>query len=329
MYRTYAVTAATGPDIHHDTLLSNVAVAAFAVGTDELIADQLFPSIPVGKQSDRYAIIDKGNFLRRPDTVNGVLRAPGTEARRVIFEVSSDKYFADGYALASEIPLEDLANADQPFRLRENTTTLITGLLRREQEIRIAQKVTTAANVGSAVALTGTAKWSDFANSDPIADVTTGHAFIRNNTGLVANTLVIDYDTVMIVRRHPELLDMYKYSRSGQITMQELADCFKVGRILVGRAVMENALEGGTSSMTNVWGNNALLAHVEPAVGQQTRTLGLRFNWRPEGFPAPLAVASRREAGAGTRYVEIEEVSMFQDEKIIAKELGYLIADTL
>jgi hypothetical protein len=31
-------------------------------------------------------------------------------------------------------------------------------------------------------------------------------------TGLVANTAVMDWDTLQVLRRHPVLLDMYKYT---------------------------------------------------------------------------------------------------------------------
>lgn len=323
-FRTYQV-AASGADVHHDALLSNLAVAAFAGGTEGLIANELFPEVGVAKQSDRYAIIDKGNFLRIPDTK----RAPKTEAKRVEFQVSSDAYFANNYALAGEIALEDLANADVAFQLRENTVKLVTGDMLRDQEVRIANLVTSATNVGSGVLLAGGDKWSDYVNSDPIGDVNTAHAFIRQRTGLIANVAAIDADTLKILRRHPDLLDMYKYTRGGQLDVAQIAAAFDVARILVSNAVKENAVEGGTSSMTSIWGNNCLLAHIEPAVSLQTRTLGLRFKWRPEGFPADMGVVTQREEGAGKRWVEVVESHRFQDEKIVATNLGYLIATVL
>jgi len=326
LYRTYQVTA-SGPDAHHDALLSNLAVAAFSTGVDEFVADQIFPNVNVGKQSDRYAILNKGNFLRL--TQNGALRAPKTEARRVEFEVSSDAYFADNYALAGDLALEDLANQDNVFRLRQNTIMLITSVLRREQEIRIANTVTSMSNLGSATTLSGTSQWNDYVNSDPMGDVSTAHAFIENNTGLKANTMVVDKDTYRILRRHPDILDLYKYTAGGQATSDQIKDVFEVDNMIVARGIKENSLEGGTASITNIWGNNCLLAHIEPATGVNTRTLGLRFQWRPAGFAAPFVVGTKRESGPGTANIEIIETGHFQDEKIIAADLGYLIASTI
>lgn len=309
---------------HIDGPLSNLALKAFQ-SREGYIGQELFPVVPVGKQSDGYYVIDKAAWLRVPDTK----RSPRSRANRVEFTVSTDTYYAQNYALAGEIPLEDLTNADAAIRLRQNTTDNVVDQLARDREVRIANTVTSGSNVGSYVSLSGTSKWNDFVNSSPMSDVTTGHAYIRQQTGLIANTAVIDHDTMQIVRRHPELLDYYKYSRGGTITMDELRAAFQVERILVGQGVKNNALEGATASITNIWGNNVLLARIVPPAGLQTATLGLGMQWRPDGFPAPMAVQRSRFDGAGEEHVEVLEAMYWQDEKIVASDLGYLIGSTL
>ena len=81
--------------------------------------------------------------------------------------------------------------------------------------------------------------------------------------------------------------------------------------------------------MTNIWGNNFILAHIQPQTGLQTATLGLRMQWRPAGFPAPFGVERMVVSGAGTKKVEVVEVGHFQDEKVVASALGYAITGTL
>lgn len=316
---------ASGKDIHFDVPLSNLAVSAFDDGSESGIAELLMPMVPVGNQSDKYYIIEKGAFLRIPNT----LRAPRTAARRVEFNVSSDSYYAHNYALAGENAMEDLANADLAVQLRQNTTRLVVGNLKKDQERRIANLVTSISNVGSGVQLTGVNKWND-SSSDPIADITTGHAFIRQKTGLKANVAVIDEDTHTIVRRHPLLLDMYKYTSGGELNDQQLREVFKVQRILVGEGIVENALEGASaSSVTNIWGNNVVLAHVGPNTGLQSQTFGLRFQWRNPIFPANMGVSTAVENQAGQKKVEVLEAGYFQDEKVVASELAYVIQNTL
>src|SRR3990167_10986316 len=104
----------TGIDIHHDRPLEALAIKAFQ-GSEGFIAQKLFPVVPVGKQSDRYYIISRDEWMR----VNDTKRAPKTKANRIEFAVSSNGYFADNYSLAGDNALEDLDN-----RSEEHTSEL-------------------------------------------------------------------------------------------------------------------------------------------------------------------------------------------------------------
>ena len=313
----------TGRDLHIDTPLSNLAIKAFQ-GSGSFIAQNIFPIIPVGKQSDKYYTIDKDSWLLMPNT----RRAPKTSPKRIEFKVSSDGYFADNYALAGENSLEDLANADNALQLRQNTTNIVIEGLLRDYEDRVARLVTSATNLGSGTLLTGTNKWNDYVNSDPMADVTTAHAFIRNRTGLAANTMVIDKDTVSVLRRHPLLLDMYKYTAGGQITVDQLKQAFDVQTVLIGEGIKNMAKEAGTASIVNIWGNNAILARVEQAISLQTATFGLSFRWTPAGIAVPMQVTRYNDPDPG-RKTEVVEAGYYQDEKIVAADLAYGIMNTL
>lgn len=314
----------TAQDVHIDTPLSRVAVQAFRAGN--YVGPRLFPIVPVGKQSDVYYTIDKATWMRLPSST---LRAPKTRPRRVEFNISTDRYFADNYALAGENAFEVLANADSALSLRQRTTGKVVGDLAGDMEVRIANKVTSISNVGSGVLLSGTNKWSDFGNSDPISDITTGHAFIRQSTGMRANTLLLDYDTYKTVRRHPVLMDMYKYTQGGFVTDAEIALCFDVQEIIVADAIRNAANEGQTASMVNIWGNTALLSYIDRSPpGMETVTFGLGFRWTPEGVPAPMQVRVYDDPDPGKK-VEVIEAGYYQDEKVVARELAYVVGTTL
>ena len=141
---------------------------------------------------------------------------------------------------------------------------------------------------------------------------------------------MMDWDTWQIIRHHPDLLDLYKHTSGGQLNLDQLAATFTVDRILLGQGIIENMPEGSTlSSITNIWSNVFMLAHIEPAAGLKTRTLGLRFNWQPAGFPGAMQIERSVQAGAGSRKVEIVEAGHFQAEKVVAADLGYVITGTL
>ena len=314
----------TSRDVHIDVPLSNICIEAFDRGN--FVGPMLFPIVPVQKQSGYYYTIPAAAWLRIPQSTT---RAPKTSPRRVEFNVSSNNYNCINYALAAENAFEVLDAADNPIQLRARTARKVLSDLMMAMEVRIANQVTSITNIGSGVSLTGTNKWSDYVNSDPISDVTTGHAFMRANTGVIANTLLMDWDTHKIVRRHPVLLDMYKYARTGQLSDEEIKQCFEVDNLIVSRAIRNAALEGGTSSIVNVWGNNALLCYVSPAAaGMETVTFGLGFRYQPAGFPAPFAASVYNDPDPGKK-TEVVDIGYFQDEKVVASQLAYLVGATL
>ncbi len=312
--------------VHINVPLSRIAVEAFSRGN--FVGPALFPIVGVDKQSNIYYKMDKSSWLRGP---RSTLRAPKTAPRRVEFDISSDTYFAHNYALAGDNAFETLANADNPIALRERTTTKVVEDLLLDLELRIKNKVTSISNIGSGVALTGGNKWSDYLNSDPIADVTTGQAFMRSQTGLLPNAMVFDWDTKKTLKRHPVLLDLFRYTEGGLVTDAQMLAAFSMegARVLESQGIYNASDEGESDDIQNVWGNNFLLARVEPgAPSLRTATFGLGFRWTPEGVPAPMQTRVYDDPDPGKK-VEIVEVGYYQDEKIVAPQLAYLVGNTL
>jgi hypothetical protein len=319
---------ASDRNVYADIPLSNFAVAAFSAPSSMqgFVGEQIAPAVNVGKQSATYYILDPDNFFIREAS----LRAAGTKAKKINWTVSSGTYNARNYALADDIPVEDLANEDQALQLRQNSVSQLVGQLRLDQEIRIADAITSISNVGSGVALTGTSKWSDYTNSDPLATVNTAQAFIRMRTGLIPNCAVIDWDTMQILRRHPDLLDLYKYTAGGQLPNDLVRDAFGVQELHIAYANRNRQREGlNPSSMTTVWGNVCVLMHKQPSAGLQTATPIVRMQWQSPAYPANFGVLTSQIDEAGSEHVERIEAGHYQDEKIVARDLAYAITGTL
>lgn len=312
-----AVTQKTG---HIDKPLSNLAVAAFD-GVASNIADQIAPVVPVAHRTDKYYTFTKNSWLRIPDT----LRAPKSPSNRVEWDIASDSYSCKDYGLAAEWPVEDEANADQIIQFRRTGALEVSEQLARDREQRMASLISSAGNVGSGVTLSGTSQWSDYSNSDPIGDVTSGRVYMRNATNLVPNTGVMTDDIWNIVRRHPDLLEMYKYTEGGMITPGQLGAAFNLDRILIAGGVAERALENGTSSMTNIWPNNFILLHVAAGTGPRVKTPLVQFRWTNPMLGTPFALQTFRNDEGGGKHTAGVEARYYQDEKIIATELGYVI----
>lgn len=312
----------TGSQVHIDAPLSNLAVEAFA-SSQEYVAGRLFPIVPVAKESDKYYTIDKAAWLANHDDT----RARATAAHEIEFSVSSDSYLCQNHALREKNALEDLANADAALSLREQSVMNVTEALLRAREIRVANNVTSISNVGSGVAVANA--WSDYVNGDPVSDVRTARAFIRKNTGLIANVALMDADTFEIVRFHPALKDYVKWtSATAAVPTNLIAEAFGVSDIIVSGAVYNKANLGAPASMVNIWGNNCLIAHVGPASGLKAKTFGVGMRWTPAGIPAAMQVQRYLDPDPSVK-AEWVETGHYTDDKIVAKELSYLLTTTL
>lgn len=308
-----------GRQAHIDAPLSNLAVAAFET-MGEFAAPRLFPVVPVDKQSNKYFTIDQDSWQRTPTT----LRAPKTEARRVEFKVSSDSYFADNYALATDNALEDLDNADTAIQLRENGIEFVTRGMLADYEQRVATLC--AANVSSIQRVTGANAWDAVSSADIVTQVHDAKLSIWSNTGVVANTLVLDYKSYNYARRNQIAFARYQYVEGGLLSEAQLKALFEVDNIIISTALKNSNAEGGGASRSTIWGPTALVCYTPPAARTlKTAAYGLSFRWTPAGFPAPMAVTRQVFSGAGTKNIEVLEANYFQDEKVVASGLGFYI----
>lgn len=318
----------TPEDVHIDAPLSALGIRAFNDAVD-MIAASLFPTIPVSARSDKYYTIPKGNWLRIPNTK----RSPGTRPRVVDFSVSSDSYYCDNWALETETPLEVLSNADRAIAVRNSKTRFLMGGLQRDLENRAATLVNTA-NVGTSKSFTGTSSVFKVSNlsGDIISAVDSAHAAIQSATGVVANTMVLDWNVFSLLRRNALILDMYKYGRGGTLKEEELRNVFRVDRLLVSKGVKNTAAESvvNSVSMSSIWGGKILLAFVDPsaasAENSEVMTFGLGFRWTDPELGVPMAVKRWTDPHVSKK-LEYISADYYQTEKVIAPELGYLMVD--
>jgi len=312
---------ATGRQVHIDTPLSNMLSAAFETQGD-FVASNLFPVVSVGKRSDKYYVLQKEAWLRQPHTA----RAPRTKSNRIEFDISSDSYYAQNYALTAEIPAEDLANADTALNIRQSHTALVTRGLLADLEIRVQNRA--ISNVSTVQRLTGADAWDAVNSADIRTQVGDAKLSIFNQTGLVPNSLVLDFQSYEYARRNTRLYSLFQYgpaAADGFLSNAQMMAIFDVQNLWIARSQKNNANENQTGSYTSIWGPTALLARVEPALTLMTATYGVSMRWTSPELGVPMAVQTSMEDGAGSRHIELLEGMYYQDEKVVASALGFYI----
>ena len=314
----------TSNQVHIDAILTNISVA-YLQRAESFIADKVFPVVPVDKQSDKYFVYTKNDWLRD----EAQRRGPSTESAGGGYNLTTETYSADVFAFHKDISDQIRANADAPINLDREAVEFVTHRLLLRREIQFVTDFLTTGvwskditGVASSPSTNQVIQWSDYANSDPIDNIEAGKAEVLENTGYLPNTLVLGYNVFRELKNHPDLVDRIKYTSSQTITADMMARMFEVDRVLVSQSVKATNNEGATGAYDFTMGNTALLAYVPSSPGLLTPAAGYHFSWTgvSGGLGATIGVSSFRMESLKSTRVEAE---LAFDNKIVGQDLGY------
>uniref|UniRef100_A0A6M3XRT4 Putative capsid protein n=1 Tax=viral metagenome TaxID=1070528 RepID=A0A6M3XRT4_9ZZZZ len=263
-------TTPTRSQVHVDAAMSNISIA---YRNANYIGPQVFPIVPVQKQSDKYFIFDKADWFRN----EAGPRAPGTRGPVVEYSLSTGTYACEEIAAAKIVTDEAVENADNPLRPRQEAVEFATDKVMLNAEATIAGVVFGAGWTSSATPGT---TWDDDA-SDPITDVEVGKETVVGLIGREANTMVIGRNVWTDLKQHPDLLDRIKYTQTGIMTPELLRQLFGVEKLLIGNAIYDSGVESPTTSSYGfLWGKHAWLGYVSPTPGLMTPSAGYLITWK-------------------------------------------------
>jgi hypothetical protein len=315
----------TPSNVHIDQPLSNLTLAYVQEQTN-FIADKVFPTVGVQKQSDKYYIYDRANMNRAGDVQK---LAPRTEVNRIGQSISNDSYFADVYGLGMDFDEQTLSNEDAMLDIRSaGATTLVNRLLIHREEQFAASFF--AAGIWGTDA-TPSNLWSDYTNSTPIRDVTTARRTMQlKSGGFKPNTMVIGKEVRDILINHPDILARLNggatVTNTALITDAKLAEIFEVENFYVMEAVKNTGAEGLAESNAFIGGKNALLVHTPRTAGLMTPAAGLTFAWNNIQGVSNLGVTVESFSDDALKRQQVAEhiqVKMSYDMKVVGADLGY------
>jgi hypothetical protein len=121
----------TPSSVHIDQPLTNLTLA-YVQSQENFIADKVFPTVGVAKQSDKYYIYDRASMNRSGDVKK---LAPRTEVDRIGLALSNSSYYADVYGLGMDFDEQTLANEDAALEIRAaGAQTLVNRILIDREE---------------------------------------------------------------------------------------------------------------------------------------------------------------------------------------------------
>lgn len=303
--------------VHVDAILTQISVA-YIQSQENFISTKVFPLIPVDKRSDKYYVYDKNDWFRD----EAERRAPATESAGTGYNISTDNYSAEVYAVHKDVDNQVVANSDIPLNPFRDATRFVTQKMLLRQEIQWAGDYFTTGVWDTNVTLVDS--WDDFASSDPIDDVEEGKQTILSTTGFLPNTLVLGYEVFRKLKNHPDIIDRIKYTQFRVVAEDLISTLFGVERVMVAKAIKATNVEGAAVEAYDfsISGKKALLMYVAPSPGLYEPSAGYTFAWRgvSQGLGDTIGVTRIPMRLKKAERVEAEKA---WDNKVVAADMGY------
>lgn len=321
---------------HKDAALSTLSIA---YRNSMYIADMVFPTVPVNKQSDYYFKFLRGDWFR----YDAQLRGPGSDANRGGYKLTSETYSCKEYAFAHPIPIELINNADEAIQPMQTGVEFVTDSILLAKEKVVSSLICTAANWTNNEDAAGLWAATDSTNTF-LTDVLYRRETIRKAIGRYPNTLIMDAKTFAALKESSVLLDRIKYTgTNGQpadVNVNMIAMLAQVDRVLVGGAIYtsdEETAAGTEFTAVDLWETNAgkgaaWLGYVAPSPSIENPSAGYTFTWNNTNVPDAIvrqtgARSVRRWWEASPKQWVVEASESF-DAKITSGVSGFLWTDT-
>jgi len=310
----------TQSQVHVDAILTNMSIA-YMNEMDSFVASRVFPTVNVQKQSDKYFTYTQADFYRD----QAKTRADGTESAGSGYGLSTATYSSAVWALHKDIGDQVRANSDAPLDPDMDATRFLTHQMMIRQERDWASNFFTTGvwdtdNTPSTL-------WSA-SGSDPIGNIETGKNTILSDTGYLANTLVLSYNTYSVLKNHPDFVDRFKYTSADSIGPDLMARILEVDNVFIMKGVYNAAAEGASASYAQIGDKDALLCYVAPQAGLMTASAGYNFVWTGVGGGLGTSTAVSRFRMDHLRSDRLEIESAW-DFKVVGSPLGYFFSNAV
>lgn len=285
-----------------------------------LIADEVLPRVPVGKQEFKWLEHSMAEGFTVPDTRVG----RGSQPNQVTFSAIEKTGATEDYGLDDPIPQADIDNAPANYDPVGRAAEGIMDLVELDREVRVAGTVFNAATYGAAnkVALVGQDQFNDYVNSDPIGVITGA----LDSMIMRGNIMTIGRSVFSKLASHPQIVKAVHGNAgdAGIATRRQMADLFELEDILVGSAWVNTAKKGQAMSLARTWGKHLALIHRNKTADTRsgvtfgvTAQFGTRIAGQIDDKDIGLRGGKRVRAGESVK------------EVITAADLGYFVQNAI
>ncbi|UIJ46908.1 hypothetical protein LZK98_08190 [Sphingomonas cannabina] len=244
----------------------------------EFIGHLLFPTVDMPTRAAKRIEFDRASFRRRKTK-----RAPGATIGEIDFGYEGKPVALHQHALAAKTPIEHQEEAEKVPEidlLRENVDVVL-AVIGLEKEIAQAELARNAALYAASnkTALAAGDQW-DNPDSDPGMLIGDAKEVIRARTGRRGNTLGLPGSVATKLKKHPKIVEQFKYTNSSTVTNEMLRAYFDVDTLAIGDAIYDD-----DNGPVDIWGRDVILAYVPPAGQRNMKLPGYGYTYQLRGHP--------------------------------------------
>lgn len=300
-----------------DELRINAYLSEVARGysNNAFIAGNLFPEITSDLEK-----VDIFEFNKEAFSVYNTERAI-----RANSNVVSPKGFTKKTATLTE---HDLAypidyreeEESKKVKLQLHATNVVTEGLKLKHEKQCADLVQDVDKfpTGHKIMLSGTSKFTDHTNSDPVGVVEDAKDAIAGKIAQDPNTMVIGHDTWKNLKRHPQIQGLISNNLNKIVSLNFLKEIFEIQNIVIGKSVFVD--EAG--NFVRVWQDNIVLAYVPQLSSRTEYDPAFAYTIKKKNS---LNIDEYSKEGNKVKYIRATDI---YTPFLVGAEAGYLIKDT-
>lgn len=253
-----------------DKLLTNVSNAYIPSG---YISEEALPTLSVKQKTGKIGKYGTSHLRIVGSKMSGRGKAPRFEP---IIRNVDDTYSIETHGLEGLVTEDDYDNVEEPFDAEKDETAGLTSAIWLEKEYAFKTAVTDTSVITQNVTLSGTDKWSDYTNSDPLDDVKTAQNTVLDGCGFNPNRAIISLKLYNTLKYHPKILSAlgFAQNRAGLLSKEDIMKALDVEFLHIGSVSYETAKLGQTSSMQQMWNSDAVFYYAPKTAGKYQKSLG-------------------------------------------------------
>lgn len=301
-----------------DKALSGVSNGIF---NKQLIADLVLPKTTSKNYTGKIGGFNPNHLYRQDTLMKGEAMARRVNAVdynfNTLFEIGE-------YGLHDVVTKRDYADVEDPFDAESDTVEGLTSIMQIDKEVALSSVLFNASVITQTAV--PAAKW-DTDSSTILKDIVTAKSTVKGSVQGLANAAILGYKLSEVLRRSKVLMDAlgYKYNRVGELSDAELAKALGVEELFIGSAAYNNAKEGQSDNIVDIWNEESALFYVKPASAAK-KQISLGYHISPTGAQGRQVYKSDINNPPESKLIVITEA---YTQKIVNVNAGFLFTDCL